>query len=406
MPRYAIGEADARALASFLRGLGEGAPPGVTDDTIRLATIVTPGVSDADRTSMLDVLRAFTRAKNGGTRHEARRRTNGGWDMKQQYQGYRGWLLDEWDLSGAPSSWQGQLEELYRKAPAFAVVGGITDGDWTPIDDFCARHGLPAVLPQSPLPPAIPSGDGFYSLYFSRGVIAEARLIARHLQGRVPSVRQIARCGSAGEAAARELSRSLTAVGTYECVPADVPLGADWPRIVGQARRLVLWLDARDRTSIDALAESPALAAIDEVYLSSTLLGDASSRLPAPLVGRALLAHPFVPPQDFERHAARSLAWMRASGIQPANRRVAVNALFAAVLTSDALSMPRTLGSREYFVETIEHMAGRSLNPTAYPSVSFEPGRRFASEGGYLLKPPAAPDQPYGKVEEWSVPGS
>jgi hypothetical protein len=68
--------------------------------------------------------------------------------------------------------------------------------------------------------------------------------------------------------------------------------------------------------------------------------------------------------------------------------------------------MPRTLGSREYFVETIEHMAGRSLNPTAYPSVSFEPGRRFASEGGYLLKPPAAPDQPYGKVEEWSVPGS
>ncbi len=119
-----------------------------------------------------------------------------------------------------------------------------------------------------------------------------------------------------------------------------------------------------------------------------------------------MLAHPFVTPDEFDRHAARSLLWMNANGIHPADRRVAVNALFAVVLTADALSMPRTLGSREYFVETIEHMAGRSVNPTAYPSVSFDSRRRFASEGASLLKPPMSPDQPFRKVEEWSVPRS
>ena len=409
MPRYAIGAADAKALAAFLRGLGEGVPPGVGDATVHLATIVTAGVEASDRDSMLQVLRAFVRAKNGGTRYETRRRTSGGWDMKQQYQGYRDWVLDEWELRGTPREWPAQLEEHYRRQPAFAVVGGIGDGDWTPIDVFCERHRLPAILPQAPVPPARSAGEGFYSLYFSRGVVAEARAIAKHLDAAAaPEVRQLARCGSPGETAAAELASAFPGVGVRgDCVPASLALTAtSWPTLVGSARRLVLWLDARDRDGLEALASSPSIAGVAEVYLSSTLLGEEAMRLPAALAARALLAHPFVPPDEFDRHAARSLAWMKANGIQAANRRVAVNALFAAVLASDALSMPRTLGSREYFVETIEHMASRSLNPTAYPSVSFDSGRRFASEGAWLLKPPSSPDQPFGKVGEWPAPRS
>ncbi len=410
MPRFAIGEADARALAAYLRGLGEGVPPGVDDAVVHLATIVTPGVEAEVRASMIDVLRAFVRAKNGGARYEARRRTRGGWDMKQQYQSYRDWVLDEWELHGAPREWPAQLEELYRRQPVYAIVGGIGDGDWSPIDAFCARHELPAVLPQTPLPPASPAGDGFYSLYFSRGVVVEARAIASHLALAPPplELRQLSRCGGAGEAAATELARVVGAgAAPSECVPAAAALDtAAWTRLVGGARRLVLWLDARDGDSLEALAASPALTDVSELYLSSTLLGERTARLPGAIVARAVLAHPFVAPGEFDRHAARSLAWMKSVGLAPADRRVAVNALFAAVLVSDALGMPRTLGSREYFVETIEHMAGRSLNPTAYPTVSFGPGRRFASEGAYLLKPPSAPDQAFGKVEEWSAPRS
>jgi hypothetical protein len=410
MPRYAIGDADAKALGAFLRGLGEGATPGVDDAIVHVATIVTPGVDAGARASMLDVLRAFVRAKNGGTRYEARRRTSGGWDMKQQYQNYRDWVLSEWELRGTPKEWPAQLEALYRRQPVYAIVGGITEGDWSPVDAFCARHKIPAVLPQSPLPPADPAGDDFYSLYFSRGVVVEARAIARHLEAARPGseLRQISRCGTAGQAAATELTRAFPAAAARTaCVPAATSLTAEtWRTVVGSARRLVLWLDGRDQEGLHALAASGSLDGVSEVYLSSTLLGDAALRLPAPLAERAVLAHPFVTPDEFDRHAARSLLWMSANGLRPADRRVAVNALFAVVLAADALTMPRTLGSRDYFVETIEHMAGRSLNPTAYPSVSFDPRRRFASEGAYLLKVPSSPDQPFGKVEEWSVPRS
>jgi hypothetical protein len=97
---------------------------------------------------------------------------------------------------------------------------------------------------------------------------------------------------------------------------------------------------------------------------------------------------------------------MKANGLRPEDRSVAVNAFFAIVLAADALSLPRALGSREYFVETIEHMTNRSVHPTAYPSVSFDPKRRFASAGAYLLKVPVSPGESFGKVEEWYVPES
>ena len=410
MPRFAIGEADAKALGAFLRTLGEQVPPGVSEAIVHLATIVTPGVSAARRASMLDILRTFVRAKNGGTRYETRRRTKGPWDMKQQYQGYRDWVLDEWELHGAPTEWPAQLEELYRRQPVYAIVSGIAEEDWSPIDAFCARYRIPAVLPQTPLPPAVPAGDGFYSLYFSKGVIVEAQAIAHHLAAAPPSgeVRQVSRCGTPGEVASGTLAGQWKPASSRSaCVPSSQALtGEAWRTLIGEARTLVLWLDASDRAGLEALAASPSLGQVGDVYLSSSLLGDEIVRLPEPLRARAVLAHPFVAPDEFEKHAVRSLLWMKANGITPLDRSVAVNAFFAVVLAADALSRPRALGSREYFVETIEHMTNRSVHPTAYPSVSFDPKRRFASAGAYLLKVPVSPGESFGKVEEWYVPES
>ena len=410
MPRYAIGEADAQALGAFLRALGEEVPPGVSDAIVHIGTIITPGVTAARRASMLDVLRAFVRAKNGGTRYETRRRERGPWDMKQHYQGYRDWALAEWELHGAPKEWPAQLEDLYRREPVYAIVSGIADEDWSPVDAFCARHKVPAILPQTPLPPAAPAGDGFYSLYFSKGVTVEAQAIAHHLATSAPSgeVRQVSRCGTPGQVAATTLARDFKpAAARSECVPSSTPLTAEtWGTLIGDAGTLVLWLDAGDRSGLEALAGSPWIGKVSEVYLSSSLLGDEALRLPEALRARAVLAHPFVAPDELEKHAARSLLWMKANNINPLDRPVAVNAFFAIVLAADALTLPRALGSREYFVETLEHMTGRSVNPTAYPSVSFDPKRRFASAGAYLLKMPSSSNESFRKVEEWYVPES
>ncbi len=405
MPRYAVTAADAKAIGDYLRTVGRQAPPGVDDAIVHIATIVTPRVSAGRRASMLEVLRSFVRAKNGGTRQEPRRRANGGWDMKAQYQSYRDWVLDEWELHGAPREWPAQLEELYARQPVYAIVGGIADEDWSPIDAFCARHRVPAILPQTPLPPVVPAGDGFYSLYFSKGVILEAQAVAHHLEAAKSEVRQVARCGTAGAAAAAALAREYKSpIIPSACVPAATALTpANWPALIGSAERVVVWLDSRDMAGLEALAGSEALTHVSELYLSSSLLGDDALQLPEPLLSRAVLAHPFVPPDEFGRHAARSLGWMKAVGITPADPRVAVNALFAVTLAADALSRTRAIDSREYFVETIEHMTSRSPYPTAYPSVTFGPTRRFASAGSFLLRMPSASGEPFRKVEEWYV---
>jgi mono/diheme cytochrome c family protein len=404
MPRYALSDADGRALATYLRSLGAARPPGVDEARVHIATIVTSGVSPARRASMLEVLRAFVRAKNGGTRREVRRRENGPWDMKQMYQGYRDWVLDEWELSGEPDTWPAQLETAYRQQPVFAIVSGITDQDWSPIDAFCARHGIPAILPQTPLPPAKPAG-GFYSFYFSRGVALEAEALADHFAAgreRPRAVRQVTRCGTAGDVAAQALAHALETGPTgRQCIAPSTALSAEmWRTLIGEADTLVLWLNGDDLEGLESLAASGAIDRVNEIYLSASLLGDDFTRVPAAMATRVTLVDPFVPPDEFDAHAARSLIWMKATGLKPGDRRVAVNAFFAVVLAADALSVPRAIDSREYFAEIVEHMTTRSVNPTAYHSVSFDPVRRFASSVCNLLKMPAGPGEAFRKVEK------
>lgn len=406
MPRYEVGEDDADALAGYLRNLSAVAPEGVTASTVRLATVITPGVTAERRASMLDVLHTYVRYKNGGTRHEARRRERGPWDMKQEYDNYRDWVLDEWALRGPATEWPRQLEELYRAHPVFAIVAGVSEEDWTPVHEFAERHRVPVILPQTPLPPST-VGDSFYSLYFSRGLLLEVRAVAERLETAGAGIRvvQVSRCGSAGDtaAAALALARRGSSIRT-ECVPAGAVLsGAAWRGLLRDGPSVVVaWLGSADVIALGA--EPETLAGLHDVYLSSTLLHDDVLRVPDAVASRAVLLHPFVSPDDLDRHAARALTWMRANGITPADRQVAVNTLFAATLAADALSVPRTLGSREYFIERIEHMAARTPNRSAYPGLRFDSGQRFGSASCSLLRLPATPGGTFRKVKEWFVP--
>jgi hypothetical protein len=411
MPRYTLTDEDGASLATYLRSLSAAPVAGVDEAAVHVAAIITPGVSASRRASTLDVLRAYVRHKNAGTRNETGRRERGPWDMRQHYENYRSWVLHEWDLQGGPDEWPAQLAELYRRQPVFAFVSGLAEGDWTPIHDFAERLHVPTVLPQTPLPPATGSGEGFYSLYFSRGVRLEAETLAHHLEAsaRARRVLQVSRCGGAGQAAAALVGGGTAGSPSIRsrCLDPDAALdGAAWRGLLQDpCDALVLWLGPADLHGLEALAAEPALLAeVREIYFSSSLLGERGSRLPEALAARARLLHPFVPPDEFAQHAWRALTWMKANGIEAADRQVAVNALFAAALVADALAHPRTLDSREYFIERMEHMAARSPNRSAYPAVSFGPQRRFASSGCYVLDVPAATGEAFRKAGAWYVP--
>ena len=408
MPRYAVDEETAAALGAYLRTLSADSPAGVTPDSVHLATITTPGVSVARRASMLDVLQTYVRHKNANTRNETGRRERGPWDMATHVAKYRNWVLREWSLQGAPSGWPAQLAELYGRQPVFAIVAGLGDDDWAPIHEFSERLRLPVVLPQVAAPNADGAGDTFYSLYFSKGVELEAELLAHQLEGQAPEARvlQVSRCATAGHAAATAMTRRSSTIAST-CFDEATPLTREaWANMLsGNPDTVVLWLGPADLQDLSALAgDRRLLAAVEHVYLSSTLLGDGIRAMPESIAAKALVLHPFVPPDELDRHAFRALAWMRANALAPADRVVAINALYAVSLVADAFSHPHTLESREYFIERLEHLASSSPQRSTYPSLSFGLRRRFASAGGYVLKAPSTSGAPFGKVTEWFVP--
>jgi hypothetical protein len=413
MPRYDLGPSEMTALTDYLRTLGAAPAPGVTATTLHLATIVTPGVDPSCRAAVLAVLRAFVDAKNAGSRNEARRRDNGPWDMKSHYEVYRQWELHEWDLSGSPGEWPTQLAALYSRQPVFAVVGGIGDGDWEPIHAFCESAAIPCVLPQTPWPPPRRDGTGFYSIYYSPGLALEVESLAQFVGGsggadRRSAVRQIARCGSAGERAMRQLAQRLGAgADARPCTDGTEAIGPDrWRALLSDApSTVVAWVVGADLAGLDEAMSTPnVLDRIERIVVSATLAGDALRAVRPTLRAKLYLASPYVSPSEFDQHAMRSLIWLKSRGLASANREVAVNAFFAVSVVADALGTPRAIESRDYFVEQLEHMVGRSPLRSAYPAVSLGPGRRFASLGCAVLKLPRDADGVVSAVVPWTVP--
>ena len=392
MPRYAVAADDMTALAQHLSSLSRTPPPGVDGTAVHFATIVGSDVDETQRATMLAVLNRYVTHKNAGTRAERRRRERGPWDMRQHYDNYREWVLHEWRLEGPSSTWPAQIDAHYARQPVFALVGGIAAADWTPVHRFCERHGVPCILPNVTLAPDT-DDDTFYSMYFSRGVALEAHALARHVTGAGRgTLIQLSRCGTAGAAAAA-LAKTFLAgnrvAARSTCIPDGRLISASlWREVVtGDAESLVLWLGAGDVAALAALGETLTLpTGTTDVYVSSTLLGDDRRGLPGALADRALLLHPYVPPDEFDRHAWRALAWLKANGIAAGDRRIAVNTLFAATLVAEALTHPRALDSRDYFIERLEHMASRSPMRSSYPAMQLGPGRRVASTTCEVLK--------------------
>ncbi len=181
MPRYALGASEMKALTAYLKQLSRQWSPGVTAETIRFATVITPEVAPERRKILIDMMRSAFAQKNGST--VTGRQVGGQRHMVSAAEMILGterkWELDVWELQGAPETWAAQLDEHYRSQPVFAVVSGLSSSTWEPVHDFCEREQVPCWFPSVDLPPV--TAQAFYPVYFSQGVTLEADVLARHL---------------------------------------------------------------------------------------------------------------------------------------------------------------------------------------------------------------------------------
>lgn len=442
MPRYDLAEPDMQALSAYLRQLSVTPSPGIQDRTIRFATVITPGIEAGRKKAMLDMLRVVVMQKNGSTvvGNSSRRHMVTAAELVLGTENK--WALDVWELSGAPETWGEQLRAYYKLAPVFALVSGMTNGTWEPVEQFCESEQVPCWFPSVSMPPKHSAQQPpRYSFYFSRGVALEAEVLANHLAegNRNGRLVQLVRGTDASAEAARTLAAKLpqgtAGASQVQTIDLDQWTAQDAPAQLAQqlgaleARdTLVLWLRPDDlRMLSTTLAKVPA-----QPYASGSLLSATASFLPESLRTNTKLVYPYEMPLVRERNVAYMHIWLKLRRIALVDEALQSEVYFAMNLLTDTLAEMLDNLYRDYMLERVENMIGQResrkaedeardqglVRPriqrkpmvgsipqpvpigatgyaehanglregtTVYPRLSLGPAQRYASKGAYIV---------------------
>jgi len=395
MPRYVIDDANVDLLARYLENLSSTNSPGVDDETIRFATVVTADADPAEVRAVLSVLQRFAEDINRQTRNESGRWDRGYTPESKLPTVFRRWVIDEWVLEGEPDTWSQQLDARYAENPVFAIVSGTGEGSWRPVGEFCERNKVACLYPSTDLP--WHEADDFYTVYFSAGLLLEARLMAAHIEERSPANVVQVYCDADYEAAAAILRESLDNISThlvrFDC---ERPLPVEHlESISGADSAIVLWLDDEQLAGLRAALPEGSL------YLSSTLT---SLRLPQAITeGREVFfAHPFRLPGQFDPAMRRFEAWAGNRGVAITAPRKQAEAYFACLVLKDAVKHLGRFFIREFALDMLDHAESLGAYIPFYEQPSFGPGQRFISKGGYIL--PVVDGEPDTQGAGWILP--
>jgi hypothetical protein len=408
MPRYALNDEDMEALIDYLAKLSIRRSPGVTDSTLHLATIFTPDSDPVKRAGVLDVLQHYVAENNSFPIGPQPRMWTSGKTAysKSMYMAHLRWQLHVWQLTGPAATWRAQLEKDLHEEPVFAVLSGLGGSTWEPVHEFCEQNAVPCLFPNVEVP--VVEEGGFYSLYFSKGVLLEAELIADRIaaqdKGSGARVDQVYRRGDSGEAASQALAVALKARGItvreHALAPGTAGRGlAAALRAAGETQALVLWLRPAD---IAALGSPPARA---QLYMSGLMGGLEDTPLPGSWRDRTFLAYPFDVPDRRGVRLDYPLGWFTFRHIPIVARQVQVDTYLACSVVSEVLKQLADSYVRAHFVEQLQQMVEHRLVTGYYPHLALSYHERFASKGGYIAHfAPAASGTHLEAVGDWTVP--
>ncbi|MDE2251385.1 MAG: cytochrome c [Gammaproteobacteria bacterium] len=393
MPRFALNDADMAALINYLKSLGAGRQPGVSDTLLQFATVITPDADPARRQGMLDVLNQFVTDKNAFPFGPSPQMRTSGKTMysKSMFTARRHWQLHVWQLTGPPAGWGKQLRAFYAREPVMALLSGAGGPEWGPVHDFCEHEQVPCLFPNVEVP-VVAAGD-FYSLYFSRGVLLEAALIARRIAASFNGkpgavVEQIYRAGDSGEAGARALAAALRSSG-IEARSQVLPPGAPGSAVSNalheamhaEVGALVLWLRPAD---LAALGEAPK--ALPPVYLSGLLGGLEAAPLPSSWRPQALMAYPFDLPDRRVVRVDYPLGWFSFRHIPVVAEQVQADTYLACGILAETLNHMADVTDRDYLVELMQEILEHRIMTGYYPRLTLGTGQTLASKGGYFVR--------------------
>ncbi len=404
MPRFQLDDPQMAALIAYLKKLSPGPSPGATDSTLHFATILTPDSDPAVRAGVLDVLNKFFDDKNHYTRAESPRLRS---SKRMMFKVNRHWQLHVWELSGAPQTWEAQLRAKLAAQPVFGVISGLGGRTWAPVQHFCESEELPCLFPNVDLP--VNDSHAFDTLYFSKGVLLEAELIAHglraaneHPQGR--RIVQVYRRSDVGVEAAAALRQALghDAVSYVDAALPDTAARKELRTAVGKAGRgdvLVLWLRPQDLAELGDVPNG-----VTAVYLSGRMGGLDQAPLGANWRAIAHMAYPFELPERRAVQVDYPMGWFRMRQIPVVAAQVQADTYLACIILADTINHMVDTFVRDYLVERVDDGLEHRVLTGYYPRLALAPGQSFASKGGYLVHFSEGPRSHVVADGDWIVP--
>lgn len=410
MPRYDFSDQAVADLIAYLETLSVEKSPGVGEDKLHLATIVSERADPAEREAVIETIRRFVTWYNRDIQGQLDHTGFSPFYRSEFKDSYRLWEPHLWTVEGPRSSWPEQLEEQYGEQKVFAVVSGLVDGPWEPVHEFCNAQQLPCVFPNTPLPETENARYG-YSIYFSRGLELEGEVLASYLAKReepVERIRQVRADQPAGrvpakaflEAARDELGQAE--ISTERAASRSALVEAVRASGEGTADVLVIWPGDHAGAAVEALNADPPEAGT--VVLPSTALRTAKEGLSDALRDRVRLTHPYEKPTGYHPRQYRVRAWMHSRGLDVTHPRLQLQTYYALTQTQFGIAHLVSDFYRDYFIEFVEQEAEAELNPGTHPTLSLGPGQRFASKGAYIVAVDPEAKGGYRAVSEWIVP--
>ncbi len=403
MPRYQLDDAAMAQLIAYLKGMRVGPLPGVTRSVLHFATIITPDADPIKRRGMLAVMNQYFFDKNNAV---ARTKAPTLYSShRTMFRVERRWQLHAWELTGAPASWEAQLRAHLAREPVFAVIAGLGGSHWEPVRRFCEAAALPCLFPNVEAPAG--HDDDFYSVYFSRGVLLEAQLIAHELAESdepVHRVVQVFRSGDVGRQAAQALQAARAGSGAFflqHVLPrhgSAKDLAAAL-RDVGSADALVLWLRPDDLRALEGVA-----AKTSRVWISGEMGGLEHAPLPPRWRTDTHMAYPVDLPGLRVVRVDYALSWFRIRKIPLVAQQVQVDTYLACGLVSETLNHMVDAFVREYLIERVEMALDHRVLTGYYPRLTLAPGQRFASKGGYIVRFTEPQGSKVAPLGEWITP--
>jgi len=404
MPHFDLSDPEMAELLAYLRHLSPGEVPGVTHAVLHLATIVTPDADPAQRSAVLEVLTKFFADKNHYTRAETPRLRS---SHRMHFKVNLHWELHVWQLTGPAETWEAQLRAKLAAEPVFAVLSGVGGSNWAPVQRFCEAEELPCLFPNVDLP--VDRESDFDTLYFSKGVLLEAQLIAARLReaGQRDSAHrlvQIYRRGDVGHGAAAALRTELEERpwGVHDIALSATPntheLGAALATL-RPADTVVLWLRPKDLAALGALPHG-----VEHVYMSGRMGGLEHAPLPPAWRAVTQMAYPFSLPDRRRVPMDYPLGWFRLRQIEVLDERAQADTWLACNIVSDTVNRMVDTFVRDYLVERVEEALEHRVITGYYPRLALAPGQRFASKGGYLVRFADAHGELITPASDWIVP--